>query len=171
MRKIHSLLAAACLLAASCNKEEIQSETDKADMYHITVAVTGSSPKGSVHIYNLDGVRFRNERTGTSAASVDENFTDKAEYSTEKPVSQITVQGILYSKESAIITMQIKKRRGKRIQPEQTVGGRSRYRHYCWFGLQYLEIKMQTNQKTYTFSSIFRWYFLSLWKIIFLIII
>ena len=24
-----------------------------------------------------------------------------------------------------------KKRRGKRIQPEQTVGGRSRYRHYC----------------------------------------
>lgn len=109
MRKIHSLLAAACLLAASCNKEEIQSETDKADMYHITVAVTGSSPKGSVHIYNLDGVRFRNERTSTSAASVDENFTDKAEYSTEKPVSQITVQGILYSKESAIITMQIKK--------------------------------------------------------------
>lgn len=66
-------------------------------------------PKGSVHIYNLDGVRFRNERTGTSAASVDESFTDKAEYSTEKPVSQITVQGILYSKESAIITMQIKK--------------------------------------------------------------
>lgn len=113
MRKIHSLLAAACLLAASCNKEEIQSETDKAGMYHITVAVTGSSPKGSVHIYNLDGVRFRNERTGTSAASVDESFTDKAEYSTEKPVSQITVQGILYSKESAIITMQIKKRRGK----------------------------------------------------------
>ena len=56
MRKIHSLLAAACLLAASCNKEEIQSETDKAGMYHITVAVTGSSPKGSVHIYNLDGV-------------------------------------------------------------------------------------------------------------------
>ena len=51
MRKIHSLLAAACLLAASCNKEEIQSETDKAGMYHITVAVTGSSPKGSVHIY------------------------------------------------------------------------------------------------------------------------
>ena len=129
MRKIHSLLAAACLLAASCNKEEIQSETDKAGMYHITVAVTGSSPKGSVHIYNLDGVRFRNERTGTSAASVDESFTDKAEYSTEKPVSQITVQGILYSK-SAIITMQIKKT-GKRIQPEQTVGGRSRYRHYC----------------------------------------
>ena len=43
MRKIHSLLAAACLLAASCNKEEIQSETDKAGMYHITVAVTGSS--------------------------------------------------------------------------------------------------------------------------------
>ena len=42
MRKIHSLLAAACLLAASCNKEEIQSETDKAGMYHITVAVTGS---------------------------------------------------------------------------------------------------------------------------------
>jgi len=73
MRKIHSLLAAACLLAASCNKEEIQSETDKAGMYHITVAVTGSSPKGSVHIYNLDGVRFRNERTGTSAASVDES--------------------------------------------------------------------------------------------------
>jgi hypothetical protein len=80
-------------------------------MYHITVAVTGSSPKGCVHIYNLDGVRFRNERTGTSAASVDESFTDKAEYSTEKkPVSQITVQGILYSKESAIITMQIKKK-------------------------------------------------------------
>ena len=48
---IYSLLAAACLLAASCNKEEIQSETDKAGMYHITVAVTGSSPKGSVHIY------------------------------------------------------------------------------------------------------------------------
>ena len=53
MRKIHSLLVAACLLAASCNREEIQPETDKAGMYHITVAVTGTSPKGSVHIYNL----------------------------------------------------------------------------------------------------------------------
>ena len=86
MRKIHSLLVAACLLAASCNREEIQSETDKAGMYHITVAVTG-----------------------TSAFSVDETFTDKVEYSTEKPVSQITVQGILYSKENATITLQIKK--------------------------------------------------------------
>ena len=38
MRKIHSLLAAACLLAASCNKEEIQSETDKAGMYHMRTA-------------------------------------------------------------------------------------------------------------------------------------
>ena len=93
MRKIHSLLVAACLLAASCNREEIQPETDK----------------GSVHIYNLDGVKFRNERTGTSAFSVDETFTDKVEYSTEKPVSQITVQGILYSKENATITLQIKK--------------------------------------------------------------
>lgn len=109
MRKIHSLLAVACLLVASCNKEEIQSETDKTGTYHITVAVTGSSPKGYVHIYNLDGVRFRNERTGTSAASVNESFTDKAEYSTEKPVSQISVQGILHSKENAIITLQVKK--------------------------------------------------------------
>lgn len=72
-------------------------------------AVTGTSPKGSVHIYNLDDVKFRNERTGTSAFSVDETFTDKVEYSTEKPVSQITVQGILYSKENATITLQIKK--------------------------------------------------------------
>ena len=30
------------------------------------------------------------ERTGTSAFSVDETFTDKVEYSTEKPVRQIT---------------------------------------------------------------------------------
>ena len=37
MKKIHSLLVAACLLAASCNREEIQPETDKAGMYHITV--------------------------------------------------------------------------------------------------------------------------------------
>lgn len=48
MKKIHSLLVAACLLAASCNREEIQPETDKAGMYHITVAVTGTSPKGNV---------------------------------------------------------------------------------------------------------------------------
>ena len=109
MRKIHSLLVATCLLAVSCSREEIQPETDKAGMFHITVAVTGNSPKGSVHIYNLDGVKFRNERTGTSATSVDESFTDKVVYSTEKPVSQITVQGILYSKESATITLQVKK--------------------------------------------------------------
>ena len=109
MRKIHSLLAAACLLAASCSKEDVQPVTNEAGMYHITVAVTGNSPKGSVHIYNLDGVMFRNEHTGTSATSIDESFTDKVEYSTEKPVSQITVQGILYSNESATITMQVKK--------------------------------------------------------------
>ena len=36
MRKIHSLLVAACLLAASCNREEIQPETDKAGMYPVS---------------------------------------------------------------------------------------------------------------------------------------
>ena len=39
----------------------------------------------------------------------DETFTAKVEYSTEKPVRQITVQGILYSKENATITLQVKK--------------------------------------------------------------
>lgn len=119
MRKIHSLLVAACLLAASRDKKEVQPETDKTDMYHITV--TGNPSKGSVRIYNLDGVRFRNERTGTPAVSVDESFTDKVEYNMERPVSQITTQGILYSKENATITMQVT-RNGKSVfhQSKQT---------------------------------------------------
>lgn len=57
-------------------------------MYHITV--TGNPSKGSVHIYNLDGVKFKNERSGTFAVSADESFTNKVEYNTERPASQIT---------------------------------------------------------------------------------
>lgn len=110
MRKIHSfLLATLCLLTASCSKDDNPLEKDDAGVYHITVAVSGNSAKGNVHIYNLDGVRFKNEQTGTSCTSVDESFSEQVEYSTEGQVSQITVQGILYSKESATITMQVKK--------------------------------------------------------------
>lgn len=96
MRKIQFLLMAVCLLTASCEKEGSQPETGEAGIYHITVTVTGNSPKGSAHLYNLDGVKFRNERNGTSGTSIDESFTGKMEYSTESPVSQITAQGILY---------------------------------------------------------------------------
>lgn len=121
MRKIQFLLVATCLLTASCSKEEIQSETGEFGIYHITVTVTGNSPKGSVHLYNLDGVKFRNERNGTSGTSIDESFTGKVEYSTEAPVSQITAQSILYSKENATLTMQVT-RNGKSVfhQSKQT---------------------------------------------------
>lgn len=118
MRKIQFLLVATCLLTASCGKEESQPETDETGIYHITVAVTGNSPKGSVHLYNLDGVKFRNERNGTS---INESFIGKVEYGTETPVSQITAQSILYSKENATLTMQVTKN-GKSVfhQSKQT---------------------------------------------------
>ena len=110
-----------CLLIASCSKEESQPETGEAGIYHITVTVTGNSPKGSVHLYNLNGVKFRNERNGTSSIYIDESLTGKVEYNTEAPVSQITAQSILYSKENATITMQVT-RNGKSVfhQSKQT---------------------------------------------------
>lgn len=83
MRKIQFLLMVVCLLIASCSKEESQPETGEAGIYHITVTVTGNSPKGSVHLYNLNGVKFRNERNGTSSIYIDESFTGKVEYNTE----------------------------------------------------------------------------------------
>lgn len=89
---------AVCLLSASCGKEESQPETRESGIYQITVTVTGNSPKGSVRRYNLNGVKFRNERNGTSSIPIDECFTDKVEYSTESPVSLISIQGILIQK-------------------------------------------------------------------------
>ena len=71
--------------------------------------VNGNSPKGNLHLYNLDGVAFRNEQTGERTEQVNESFTSRTSYVTDGKVCKITAQGILYSKEDATLTMNVYK--------------------------------------------------------------
>lgn len=112
MKKYHQVfLAILCTLCTmiSCSSENDPTVTDCGSIYRIVVEVSGNSPKGSLHLYNLDGVSFRNEQTGELSIQVNESFTGQTAYVTDGKVNQITAQGILYSKEYARLTMNVYK--------------------------------------------------------------
>lgn len=96
-------------IMTSCSSENDPIATDSGSIYRVVVEVSGNSPKGNLHLYNLDGVAFKNEQTGERTEQVNESFTNRASYITDGKVSKITAQGILYSKEDAKLTMKVYK--------------------------------------------------------------
>ncbi len=48
-------------------------QTCALPIYRITIEVSGTNAKGFAHITNLDKVNIRNEKTGDSSLSIDED--------------------------------------------------------------------------------------------------
>ena len=104
-----AILCTTLCIMTSCNSENDPSVTDSGSIYRVVVEVNGNSPKGNLHLYNLDGVAFRNEQTGERTEQVNESFTSRTSYVTDGKVCKIAAQGILYSKEDATLTMNVYK--------------------------------------------------------------
>ena len=79
-------------------------------MYRITIEVSGTDAKGFAHITNLDKVNIRNEKTGDSSLSIDDEFTASASYITEGKVKEIAAQGMVHSNEKASVRIDVYKR-------------------------------------------------------------
>ena len=94
---------------ATYTRIDIQGSSFGNKCFNIQLQVSGNNPKGSLHLYNLDGVSFRNEQTGELSIQVNESFTGQTAYVTDGKVNQITAQSILYSKEYARLTMNVYK--------------------------------------------------------------
>lgn len=93
-----AILCTTLCIMTSCNSENDPSVTDSGSIYRVVVEVNGNSPKGNLHLYNLDGVAFRNEQTGERTEQVNESFTSRTSYVTDGKVCKITAQGILIQK-------------------------------------------------------------------------
>ena len=84
-----TLLAAVSLLTVSCSKDDDPTTgSSDAGVYRITIEVSGTDAKGFAHITNLDKVNIRNEKTGDSSLSIDDEFTTSASYVTEGKVKE-----------------------------------------------------------------------------------
>lgn len=111
MKKIFvTLLAAVSLLTVSCSKDD-DPTTGSSDsgVYRITIEVSGTDAKGFAHIINLDKVNIKNEKTGESSLSIDEEFPLSASYITEGKVKEISAQGMVHSNEKASVRMKVTK--------------------------------------------------------------
>lgn len=103
-------------------------------MYKITIEVSGTDAKGFAHITNLDKVNIRNEKTGDSSLSIDDEFTASASYVTEGKVKEIAAQGMVHSNEKASVRMKVTKDgktvfdESKSIDPETGTGKRDELR-------------------------------------------
>lgn len=137
MKKIFAtIVAAVSLLTASCSKDDPLTGGNDAGIYRITIEVSGTDAKGFAHIINLDKVNIKNEGTGVSSSSVDDEFPTSATYITEGKVKDISAQGIVHSNsEKATVRMKITKdgktvfEESKSIDPENGTGkvGELRY--------------------------------------------
>ena len=130
MRKIFAtLLAAVSLLTVSCSKDDNPTTgSNGTGVYRISIVVNGTEAKGFAHITNLDRVNIKNENTGDSSLSIDDEFISSASYITEGKVKKIAAQGMVYSNEKASIRMKVTKDgetvfdETKSIDPESGTG-------------------------------------------------
>lgn len=130
MKKIFAtLLAAVSLLTVSCSKDDDPTTgSSDAGVYRITIEVSGTDAKGFAHIINLDNVNIKNEMTGESSLSIDDEFTSSASYITEGKVKEIATQGMVHSNEKASVRMKVTKDGqtvfddNKSIDPENGTG-------------------------------------------------
>ena len=119
MKKIiATMLTAVSLLVVSCSKNDDPSTgSSDAGVYRITIEITGTEASGYAHITNIDRVNIKNEKTGKSSLSVDEEFTSSTSYITEGKVKEIAAQGIVHCNDKASIRMKITKD-GKTVYDE-----------------------------------------------------
>lgn len=130
MKKIFAtLLAAVSLLTVSCSKDDDPTTgSSDAGVYRITIEVSGTDAKGFAHIINLENVNIKNEKTGESSLSIDDEFTSSASYITEGKVKEIAAQGMVHSNEKASVRMKVTKDGqtifddNKSIDPENGTG-------------------------------------------------
>lgn len=130
MKKIFAtLLAAVSLLTVSCSKDDDPTTgSSDAGVYRITIEVSGTDAKGFAHIINLDNVNIKNEKTGESSLSIDDEFTSSTSYITEGKVKEIATQGMVHSNEKASVRMKVTKDGqtvfddNKSIDPENGTG-------------------------------------------------
>ncbi len=111
MKKIiATILTAVSLLAVSCSKDDDPTTgSSDAGVYRITIEVSGTDAKGFAHIINLDRVNIKNENTGESSVSIDDEFPVSASYVTEGKVKEISAQGMVHSNEKASVRMKVTK--------------------------------------------------------------
>lgn len=111
MKKIiGTILAAVSLLSVSCsNDSDTATGSGEGGVYRITIEVSGTNATGYAHFLNLDNVKFKNEATGKTYLSIDDEFSGSASYVTEGKVKEIAAQGMVYSEEKASVRMKITK--------------------------------------------------------------
>lgn len=130
MKKIFAtLLAAVSLLTVSCSKDnDPTTGSSDAGIYRITIEVNGNDAKGFAHITNIDRVNIKNEKTGDTSQSINDEFTSSASYVTEGKVKEIAAQGMVHCNDKASVRMKITKdgktvfEESKNIDPENGTG-------------------------------------------------
>lgn len=130
MKKILStLLVVASLLAVSCSKDnDPTTVSNDAGVYRITIEISGTDAQGYAHITNLDKMNIKNEKTGNSSLTIDDEFDSSVSYITEGKVKEIAAQGIVHCDKTASLRMKVTKdgktvfEESKNIDPENGTG-------------------------------------------------